>query len=122
MIKAGLTNVLVPCSSILFYFNKKVETKNKINVCNTCFTLHQKTVSQFTSIILVKSIKTRKNSLKILFVLQIMVIVTITLPLNIMYLDYVFVGETLMWFIVFGVLKQHFVHVGAGILVQLIAA
>lgn len=39
-----------------------------------------------------------------------------------MYLDNIFVGERFVWLVVFGVFEENFVHVGAGILVQFIAA
>lgn len=39
-----------------------------------------------------------------------------------MYLYDIFIGQRLVWFIVFGVLQEHLVHVGAGILVKLVAA
>lgn len=38
------------------------------------------------------------------------------------YLDDIFVRQALVWLIVFRVFEQHFVHVGARILVQFIAA
>lgn len=38
------------------------------------------------------------------------------------HLDDVLVGEALVRLIVFGVFEQHFVHVRAGVLVQLVAA
>ena len=39
-----------------------------------------------------------------------------------LYLDYILVGEGFMWLVVLCVLEKDLVHVGAGILVELVAA